>query len=191
MTQGQHKCHTDPADHTHIAGPALVTEHCTHAGNCTERYTHTYIAQGSWHTHHLYCYVARNTALIQETTQTATLTPVDAKWATLVSGHNTDRWSSHKSQVGTALRNVHCIHAGNSHISQVRLTWALWIHSTMTFVQVSAGVQGLESSSQGAEASLSNWSKCPKWSICPNQGHPGVDVLCQKMGVWRKGNMWE
>ena len=37
----------DPADHTHIAGPALVTEHCTHAGNCTERYTHTYIAQGS------------------------------------------------------------------------------------------------------------------------------------------------
>ena len=60
----------------------------------------------------------------------------------------------------------------------------------MTSVQVSVGVQGLESSSQGAEASLSNWSKCPKWSICPNQVHPGVDVLCQKIRVWRKGNMW-
>ena len=35
--------------------------------------------------------LARNIALTQETTQTATLTPVDAKWATLVSGHNTDR----------------------------------------------------------------------------------------------------
>jgi len=77
--------------------------------------------------------------------------------------------------------------AFNSHMSQVRLTWASWIHSTMTFVQVSAGVQGLESSSQGAEASLSNWSKCPKWSICPNQGHAGVDCTMPKNRGLEKG----
>ena len=46
-SQGQHKCHTDPADHTHIRSRSRTTEHCTYAGNCTERYNHIYIAQGS------------------------------------------------------------------------------------------------------------------------------------------------
>ena len=43
------------------------------------------------HTSPVLHYVARKIALTQETTQTATLTSVDAKWTTLVSGHNTDR----------------------------------------------------------------------------------------------------
>ena len=43
------------------------------------------------HTSPVLHYVARNITLTQETTQAATLAPVDAKWATLVSGHNTDR----------------------------------------------------------------------------------------------------
>jgi hypothetical protein len=83
MTQGPHKYHTDPDDHTHSR--PRTTEHLentTHAGNCTERlYTHIYcarvtqvdITQIITHTSQVLHYVARDIALTKEITQSATL----------------------------------------------------------------------------------------------------------------------
>jgi hypothetical protein len=104
---------------SHPHSRSRTTEHCTHVGNSTERYTHTYIATGVTQVdidHHIHITdtALRSTPHCAHTgNYTERYTHTCRCQMRNTSGHNTDRWSSHTSQVRTALRNVHCTHAGN------------------------------------------------------------------------------